>query len=373
MKNSFLLLLLFLICGTTSFAQLSVPNLPVTATTNPATNNVGVGTNAPRSPLEVHVKGTTTPQVQTAMILQQTNPAAPNNQAGVALDFGIGNTGVNNNIEGRISLRETYWAVRPKMVFSLWDLNNTMQDRMTINTSGNVGIGVADPDATLSIFSNFGGGKRIKIGDLGTTTKKPAIFLQANADQTNKGYFGIQVSPTGREYDFAIIGAHDSQTPRYLHIGYNDNDDPSGTFNPKVSINTNTGSMGIGTVTTGSFKLAVEGSIGAREINVTNVTPWPDYVFEPSYDLLSLESLRVYINEHKHLPEIPSAQTIEHNGANLGEMNVLLMKKVEELTLYIIDQDAASKKQQTELQEQQDRIRALEAAVHHLMTQAEKK
>jgi hypothetical protein len=320
------------------------------------TDNVGIGTTSPRSPLEVQVKGDNT-KVQSALILQQINPGSPNNQAGVSLDFGIGNTNVNNNIEGRISLRETYWATRPKMVFSLWDPAGAMQDRMTINTNGNVGIGVADPDASLTVFSNYGGGKRIKIGDLGTTTKKPAIFLQANADQTNKGYFGMQVSPTGYANDFAIVSANDSQTPRFLHIGVNANDDPSGAFTPKVSINTQTGSMGIGTVATGGFKLAVEGSIGAREINVTTASPWPDYVFEEDYDLPSLESLQKYVLQHKHLPEIPSATTIKANGANLGEMNMLLLKKVEELTLYLIEQNKV-------IRDQQQRLDALEKNSH---------
>lgn len=99
------------------------------------------------------------------------------------------------------------------------------------------------------------------------------------------------------------------------------------------------GSVCIGTNTAGSFKLAVEGKIGAREINVTAANPWPDYVFDSEYELSSLAEIKAYIEKHKHLPEIPSAEEIEANGIDLGEMNRLLLKKIEELTLHIIKQN----------------------------------
>jgi len=97
------------------------------------------------------------------------------------------------------------------------------------------------------------------------------------------------------------------------------------------------GSVAIGTTNPGTFKLAVEGKIGAREVNVTTTTPWPDYVFAKDYSLLTLEEIKTYIALHKHLPEVPSAKDVEANGVNLGEMNALLLKKIEELTLYMID------------------------------------
>lgn len=98
------------------------------------------------------------------------------------------------------------------------------------------------------------------------------------------------------------------------------------------------GRMGLGTTSPGSFKLAVEGKIGAREVNVTTVDPWPDYVFFDTYKLPSLESVKKFISVNHHLPEIPSAKDVEANGINVGEMNALLLKKIEELTLYVIDQ-----------------------------------
>ncbi|MBQ52932.1 MULTISPECIES: hypothetical protein [Leeuwenhoekiella] len=97
------------------------------------------------------------------------------------------------------------------------------------------------------------------------------------------------------------------------------------------------GKVGIGTKTTGNHRLAVEGSIGAREVNV-NLNSWPDYVFKDKYDLISLDDLKEFINSHQHLPEIPSEQDVLAAGIDVGEMNALLLKKIEELSLYLIQE-----------------------------------
>ena len=97
------------------------------------------------------------------------------------------------------------------------------------------------------------------------------------------------------------------------------------------------GNVGIGTDSPGSFKLSVEGKIGAREINVTATNPFPDYVFHSNYSLRPLSEVESFVKENKHLPEIPSAAEVEKNGINLGEMDALLLKKIEELTLYVIE------------------------------------
>ena len=101
---------------------------------------------------------------------------------------------------------------------------------------------------------------------------------------------------------------------------------------------THDGNVGIGTSTPGSFKLAVEGKIYGKEVQVALTNPGPDYVFEKDYALPTLESVKTYIDQNKRLPEVPSAKEMEANGINLSEMNMLLLKKVEELTLYVIDQ-----------------------------------
>ncbi len=97
------------------------------------------------------------------------------------------------------------------------------------------------------------------------------------------------------------------------------------------------GSIGIGT-TTPDEKLTVNGNIHALEVRVDLSVPGPDYVFEEDYDLKSLEEIEQYIQAHKHLPEIPSAKEMETEGIEVGVMNMLLLKKVEELTLHSIAQ-----------------------------------
>jgi hypothetical protein len=89
----------------------------------------------------------------------------------------------------------------------------------------------------------------------------------------------------------------------------------------------------------------------------------PDYVFEKSYSLPSLEEVKSYIDQNKHLPEVPSAKEMESNGVNLGEMNMLLLKKIEELTLYVIEQNKKLLQQQNNLQQQSEKITALEKAI----------
>lgn len=108
------------------------------------------------------------------------------------------------------------------------------------------------------------------------------------------------------------------------------------------------GSVGIGTMSTGIHKLAVEGSIGARRVKV-NPTGWADFVFEPGYELRGLNEVEDYIKINKHLPEIPSASEVEQEGLDIGEMNKKLLQKVEELTLYVIEQQKQIKQLQTQL------------------------
>ncbi|HMG68470.1 MAG TPA: hypothetical protein VK588_12320, partial [Chitinophagaceae bacterium] len=105
-----------------------------------------------------------------------------------------------------------------------------------------------------------------------------------------------------------------------------------------TNIYTNTaGSVGIGTNAPGPYKLAVEGTIGARKIKVTQANPWADYVFEKDYQLPSLKEIETYIQQYKHLPEVPSAQEVNRDGLDLGDNQAMLLKKIEELTLYVID------------------------------------
>ena len=81
----------------------------------------------------------------------------------------------------------------------------------------------------------------------------------------------------------------------------------------------------------------IAGIIYAKEVFVDNTVTFPDFVFEEEYPLMSLQEVEQFIKENKHLPDVPYAAEVEENGINLGEMNAILIQKVEELTLYVLD------------------------------------
>lgn len=110
------------------------------------------------------------------------------------------------------------------------------------------------------------------------------------------------------------------------------------------------GNLAIGRSTVPSgYKFAVEGNVRAREIRVDAET-WPDYVFTEEYHLPSLQEIQKHIQEKGHLPNMPSAKEVEANGIELGEMNRLLLEKIEELTLYLIEQEKQLKEQKREIE-----------------------
>ena len=111
-----------------------------------------------------------------------------------------------------------------------------------------------------------------------------------------------------------------------------------------------TGNVMIGTTTYGTHKLAVEGSIGAREVKVES-SGWSDFVFKNNYKLRTLEEVDKFISQNGHLPEIPSEAEVQKNGINLGEMDSKLLQKIEELTLYLIEQNKKIESMEKELKE----------------------
>ena len=159
------------------------------------------------------------------------------------------------------------------------------------------------------------------------------IYVQSSGDYGTKMYFG-----TTNRY---VIGAQSQ-----MMIDH-------------------TGNVGIGT-TTPTEKLSVNGNIKAKKLIVTQ-TGWADYVFDKAYKLMSVDSLSTYINTHKHLPEMPTTKDVQDHGVDVGSNQTLLLKKIEELTLYIIEQHKQMAKQneqmiqqQKEIVEQNQRIEKLE-------------
>ena len=125
----------------------------------------------------------------------------------------------------------------------------------------------------------------------------------------------------------------------------------------QVTIKTS-GNVGIGTTTPDS-KLTVAGNIHAQEVKVT-INAGADFVFENDYNLPSLESIEKYVKENKHLPEIASEKEMQANGLLLAEMNIKLLQKIEELTLYTIGQQKLIEEQSKILETQSQIIKQIQ-------------
>ena len=139
----------------------------------------------------------------------------------------------------------------------------------------------------------------------------------------------------------------------------------------KIILTPNGGNVGIGTATP-AYKLDVLGTIRAKEVLV-NLNGGADFVFEKDYKLLPIEHVANYVQENKHLPDIPSANEMVKNGVSMGDMQVKLLQKVEELTLYAIEQNKSKKELEGKLAKQESQYNALLEKVEMLTKQIEKK
>lgn len=139
----------------------------------------------------------------------------------------------------------------------------------------------------------------------------------------NRQRFVILSSQDASSFNPFILNSSGQALIGYKYVTSTNND---------LSIN---GNVGIGTTDSKGDKLAVAGTIRAQEVKIEN-TNWPDYVFSPSYQLQSLSDVERYIQENKHLPDIPSEQEVKEEGISVGEMNAKLLQKIEEMTLYMI-------------------------------------
>ena len=210
--------------------------------------------------------------------------------------------------------------------------------RTVIKANGNVGIGTTNPNAKLDVNGS------VKFNHSTSNHTNLQIGHDTNdrifADNSSNKYYGGGM--------FFRITPDPS-----LNIAHNYID---------VMMLTDKGKVGIGTRTMGDHRLAVEGSIGAREIKV-EANGWSDFVFEKEYNLPSLKEVESHIKEKGHLKDIPSAEEVEQNGIFLGEMNAKLLQKIEELTLYTIQQQKeieTLKTMNSKLIELQKRLEKLE-------------
>lgn len=190
---------------------------------------------------------------------------------------------------------------------------------------GSVGIGIEDIQSKLSIYQptiesngnthllHLRGQNPVQFFSDQFNTTRGYIKGVTNLSNSNVfGNFGIEVGAAGGDIYFTSAG-----------------------YQCAMMINGITNNVGIGTIYP-SHKLAVNGTIRSKEV-IVETDNWPDYVFSKEYDLPSLASIEKFINEHKHLPNIPSASEVEMNGQFLGETQKKMMEKIEELTLYVIE------------------------------------
>lgn len=225
--------------------------------------------------------------------------------------------------------------------------------RMVLNEPGNLGIGTSNPISRLNIVGND---ESITLGDYSASLNPKGIYFPGFRDIL-PNYFGASIEAVP---EWACCNFPGSGYPGIKNMGLNFNVHGNyGLADDKITALSiaSSGNIGIGT-TTPKEKLSVNGNIRAKEIKV-EAGNWPDYVFYKDYELLSLSELQNYIKENGHLPEMPSAIKAEQEGIELGEMNKKLLKKVEELTLYLLAKDH-------ELEAQNHRINLLEKGQQEL-------
>ena len=110
----------------------------------------------------------------------------------------------------------------------------------------------------------------------------------------------------------------------------------------------------------GAYSLAVNGSAIFTKAVVKLNTSWPDYVFDKNYTLLPLAEVEKFLHKNKHLPEVPSADEVIKNGIDLGDNQTILLKKVEELTIYLIEQNKKLEQQGLEISNLQKQLNRLQ-------------
>jgi hypothetical protein len=233
--------------------------------------------------------------------------------------------------------------------------------------AGNVGVGISSTPARLEVQNTI---------PLGTSSGSSQLLTRtSNYYNTNYYQNNIWVRRDAPGSDWLTTRLHDgiSIDGSYLTPGIDTRtwwerspfrDIQSWGDGNTTHMTLNQGRLNIGIAPSfgTQYKLAVAGSIGAwGEVRVfTNGSAFPDYVFDPSYKLPTLEETEKYVKENHHLPEVPSAAEIEKEGMSLNEMNVILLKKVEELTLYMIEMKKESATMKKENEDLKKRLVALE-------------
>jgi hypothetical protein len=186
-------------------------------------------------------------------------------------------------------------------------------DKMTLDNNGNLGIGITTPKRKLHVNGDIlvPSGNSIYLGEVSPTSGSLRIENAACCYNTYISHTGGVYFRTDGKVSLGLLGDGN------VTIGVWESYD-------KTYANTS------------GHKLMVNGGILCEKLKVIGDVPNSDYVFEKNYKLKSLEEVNSFIKLNKHLPEVPSAKCFKEDGYSVGEMDDLLLRKVEEMTLYII-------------------------------------
>ena len=275
--------------------------------------NIGIGTTSPSEKLEVF-NSATTPGVLSLK---------SNRNDYAHVDVGRISAKQNTVEVARIGLPRaggtntgflTFWTKADNSV--------SLSEKARIDENGNLGIGTVSPGYKLDVNGegNFAG--VLHINKHGTTNVRGS-YVQLNSDKIQSSSFVEFNDSNGTKY---TIGSG-TESNGFFSITNSD------ANTELLRINSNANAYLYGTLE--SKKVKVSQSPGN----------WPDFVFAPNYELRTLNELEQFVTENKHLPEVPSAIEVEKEGLDLGKMDATLLKKVEELTLYLIDMDKKVKEQ----------------------------
>lgn len=266
-----------------------------------------------------------------------------NSNKALGVHFGSDNIGSNGTNSLRFGLYNTSidapgngWLSNP-LTFDMDAPNGSL----VMNYQGYFGLGTFEPQAPLSFGPN-GTGKKLLISDFGDGGIQTGLGINMSGDSRELSIF----HSTGNNSDGSI--------------SFGKRLESNGTYTQMMKIFGN-GNVGIGTTDTKGYKLAVNGSAIFTLVKVIQAsTPWPDYVFHKTYNLRPLSEVEQFIQQNHHLPEVPSAAEVEKNGLDLGTNQAVLLKKIEELTLYTIEQNK-------KLEEQNKKLALMEQKLNELM------
>ncbi len=209
---------------------------------------------------------------------------------------------------------------------------------------GYVGVGMDSPTELLQVGTTSQRNVNIRLGEtasMGVTYQNSETIL-ANNGKVN----GIYVKPIKAQQGASAIALNWYYGIRFYTTG------------GQVTVNDT-----INKPAWEKFRISPNNGVFAEEVTVKLQKFWPDYVFSSQYKLPKLAEIETYIRKNNHLPEMPSACEVEQDGIKLGEMNTLLVKKTEELTLYLIEQNKLIEQILKENASLKTRLESIEARV----------